>query len=189
MAKRLLQGAGVPMVTADGARVRRLLLGATWASISVDVDMCALLLERDGSGYRVADENGFLFRRRRTTPDRSAFVTFTQPDRTDGPDRAQIILDFDALNPAVTRIVIAMSVMRPGGTLAEMGSLLTRAMDLATGETMYAYKHESMSSLAVQCLHLWTLKREGTTWEGRVTATEYPGGPPALVRDFGARTT
>ncbi|GAA3871495.1 TerD family protein [Tessaracoccus defluvii] len=189
MAQRLLQGAAVPMVTADGVRVRRLLLGANWASSSVDVDMCALLLRQDGGGFRAVDENGFLFRRRRTTPERSAFLTFQPPGHSEGPDRAQIILDFDALSPEVTRIVVAMSALRREGTLAEMGSLQTRAMDLATGETMYVYKHQSMASLAVQCLQLWTLKREGTTWEGRLVATEYPGGPPALVRDFGARAT
>ena len=189
MPKRLLQGAAVNLVDGNEEPVRRVLFGATWSSVGVDVDMCALLLTRSGAGYRVPSEQDFLYRNRRTTPDRSAFLTYLTPGQSIGPDRAQIMLDFGSMNPEVSRVVIAMSALRQGGLLREMGTLRTRAMDLATGETMYVYKHQSMASLAVQCLQLWTLKWEGTTWEGRLVATEYPGGPPALVRDFGARAT
>lgn len=190
MPRRLLQGATVSLATDDKTPVRRVLFGATWSNIAVDVDMCALLLKRDGNGYRVPSERDFLFRQRRAAPDNAAFLTYLPVGQTTlSPDRAQILLDFDHLNPEVSRVVLAMSALRPGGTLAEMGLLRTRAMDLITGETVYVYQHGTQSSLDAACVTLWTLDRVGDRWQGRVTATAYPGGPPALVRDYGAKTS
>ena len=187
MSMRLLQGAAVRMATSSGDPVRRLLIGATWTKIDVDVDMSALLLRPEGTSFTVADANSFLFRSRRTTPERSAFLTYLPVGQVAGPDRAQIILDFGAMPANVSRIVIAMSALQTGETLAGMGTLRTRAMDVATGETMYVYQHQSAQTLAGQCVQLWTLWREAGCWEGRVNAAVYPGGAPALVRDFGVR--
>lgn len=189
MPRRLLQGATVSLTTEDKRPVRRLLFGSTWSNINVDVDMCALLLKRDGGSYKVPSERDFLFRNRRAAPDNSAFLTYLPTGQVVGPDRAQILLDFDAMKPEVTGVVIAMTALRPGGTLAEMGTLRTRTMDLATGETLYVYQHGNQASLATACVTLWTLERSGDRWQGRVTANPYPGGPPALVRDYGAKTT
>lgn len=187
MPKRLLQGASVQLVGAEGDPVERLLIGATWSNTEVDVDMCALMLSARDGRFAVASEHHFLFRNRRTTPDRSAFLTYLSPGVTAGPDRAQIMLDFTSFDPSITRVVIAMSALRPGGVLSEMGTLRTRAMDLDTGETMYVYQHGAGSALAGQCVSLWTLDRMANRWDARVTATQYPGGPPALVRDYGAK--
>lgn len=189
MPKRLLQGAAVNLVDGNEEPVRRVLFGATWSSVGVDVDMCALLLTRSGAGYRVPSEQDFLYRNRRTTPDRSAFLTYLTPGQSIGPDRAQIMLDFGSMNPEVSRVVIAMSALRQGGLLREMGTLRTRAMDLATGETMYVYQHSNAAALDTQCITLWTLDRTGNRWQARVSATPYPGGPPALVRDYGAKAS
>lgn len=189
MPKRLLQGASVKLTGSDGEPIKRLLIGATWTNTSIDIDMSALLLGAQLGKFTVASEHHFLFRNRRTTPDRSAFLTYLPPGVTEGPDRAQIMLDFTTMDPRVSRVVIAMSALRPGGVLAEMGTLRTRAMDLDTGETMYVYQQARDSSLAGQCLSLWTLDRMVNRWDGRVTATQYPGGPPALVRDYGAKAT
>ncbi len=189
MPRRLLQGAAVGLINAGDEPVQRVLIGATWSATNVDVDMCALLLTRHGTGYRVPSEQDFLYRNRRTTPDRSAFLAYLAPGQSIGPDRAQIMLDFSTMNPEVSRVVIAMSALKQGTTLREMGTLRTRAMDLATGETMYVYQHPAPTQLDAQCITLWTLDRAGNRWMGKVTATPYPGGPPALVRDYGAKAS
>lgn len=187
MPTKVLPGAANALVGADGEPVRRVLMGATWAHTNVDVDMCALLLARDGAGYRVPSEQDFLYRRRRTTPDHGAFLAYLAPGQSAGPDRAQIMLDFAAMNPQVSRVIIAMSALAPGSMLTEMGTLRTRAMDLATGETMYVYQHQSPAQLNGQCITLWTIDRVGDRWNAKVSVSPYPGGPPALVRDFGAK--
>lgn len=188
MAKKLLQGAKVSFVDDEGTAARRLLFGATWSEAQVDVDMSVLpLLRRDG-GFKVPTPQDFVYRSRRANPDFSAFCTYLEPGRSGGHDRAQILLDLTTLNAQVSRVIIALSARRPGGLLSEMGTLRTRAMDLDTGETAYVYQHRDRSTLATSCITLWTLDRVGDRWQGRVTATPYPGGPPALVRDFGAVT-
>lgn len=188
MARKLLQGAKVSFVDDEGNPAHRLLFGATWSEAQVDVDLSVLpLLRRDG-GYKVPTPQDFLYRSRRANPDHSAFATYLEPGRSIGHDRGQILLDFTTLNREVSRVVIAMSARRPGGMLSEMGTLRTRAMDLDTGETTYVYQHRDHATLATSCITLWTLDRVGDRWQGRVSATPYPGGPPALVRDFGAAT-
>ncbi|SHI87370.1 Stress response protein SCP2 [Tessaracoccus bendigoensis DSM 12906] len=188
MAKRLLAGATVPLVTDRNVPVQRLLIGSTWTNISVDIDMCALLLvRRSGVGYKVATEQDFIYRQRRTNPDRSAFLTYLSPGQSVGPDRAQIMVDFGALNPEVSRIMIAMSAQTPGTSLRNIGTLRTRVMDLATGETLYVYEHTQQAQLDASCVTLWTLDHAGIQWHSRVSVSPYRGGPPALVRDFGAR--
>ena len=186
MPKKLLQGAGVSLATESGKAVRRLLIGATWSHTDVDVDMCALLCEHTGGSYKVPSSQYFLFRNRRATPERAGFLTYLPPSQVAGPDRAQILLDLERLDPGISRVVIAMSALRQGGVLSEMGTLRTRAMDLDSGETLYVYQHAVASTLNTQCITLWTLDRRAPAWEGRVTALSHPGGPPALVRDYGA---
>lgn len=189
MAKKLLAGATVALVDDRGEPIRRLLLGATWTNINLDIDMCALLLARSpGQGYQVPSEQDFIYRQRRTNPDRSAFLAYLSPGQSVGPDRAQIMLDFGALNPEVSRVMLAMTAQQPGTVLRGMGTLRTRAMDLATGETMFVYEHGQQAQLDASCVTLWTLDRVGAKWQARVSVSPYRGGPPALVRDFGARS-
>ena len=187
MPRKILQGAAMPLTDGGENPIRRVLFGATWTNIGVDVDMCALLLTRSGTGYRVPSEQDFIYRQRRTNPDRSAFLTYLAPGTSIGPDRAQIMLDFSAMDRDVSRVVIAMSAQRPGSTLREMGTIRTRVMDLATAETLYVYQHALTPPLDTACITLWTIDRVGAKWLARVSATPYPGGPPALVRDYGAK--
>lgn len=188
MSKKLLQGAANALVDKEGKPIQRVLFGATWTDVSFDIDMCALFLARGGAGYKVPSEQHFLYRQRRTTPERSAFLAYLPPGQSVGPDRAQIMIDFGALNHEVSRVVIAMSAQQPGSVLRAMGTLRTRAMDMSSGETRFVYQHSNQAQLDAACITLWTLDRVGSLWTGKVNATPYPGGPPALVRDHGAKS-
>lgn len=183
MARKLLPGATVSLSTSAGAPIARLLIGAHWLNIGVDIDMCCLLL---GADMRVPSREHFLFRNHRVSPDRTAFLRYLPPNQVSGPDRAQILLDLEAMPRQITRALVAMSALRPGGTLPEMGNMRTRVMDIDSGETVYIYAHEQMR-LAGSCMTLWELERRGTIWDARISARPYPGGPPGLVRDHGAR--
>lgn len=189
MSKKLLQGAANALVDEDGKPIQRVLFGATWTDVSFDIDMCALFLTRGGAGYQVATEQHFIYRQRRSTPEKSAFLAYLPPGQSVGPDRAQIMIDFGALPREVSRVLIAMSAQQPGSVLRSMGTLRTRAMDMTTGETRLVYQHGNPAQLDAACITLWTLDRVGSLWTGKINVTPYPGGPPALVRDHGARTS
>lgn len=188
MSKKVLQGATNQLVDKEGKPIRRVLLGATWTDVGFDIDMCALFLARGPAGYAVPSTQHFIYRQRRTTPERSAFLAYLPPGQSVGPDRAQIMIDFDALDREVSRVVVAMSAQQPGSVLRSMGTLRTRAMDMATGDTRLVYQHSNQGQLDAACITLWTLDRVGSVWAAKVNATPYPGGPPALVRDHGAKT-
>ena len=187
--EKLLQGAAVALLDAQGRPIQRVLIGSTWTNTAIDIDMCALLLQGGASGYTVPTGQHFLYRRRRTTPDRSAFLTYEANGPTDSPDRAQILLDFGAMPEEVSRVTIAMTALTPNALVEQAGTLRTRLMDLGTGETRYIFQHGNRAQLEAACVTLWTLDRTGGRWTAKVTGTRYPGGPAALVRNHGASTS
>lgn len=182
MGKKLLPGATVALVTSKSTPITRLLVGAHWNRTGVDIDMCCLLV---GPDLRVPSRDHFLFRNHRVSPERTGFLRYLPPGEVSGPDRAQIILDLGEMPQQITRAVVAMSSLTPGGDLADMGQLRTRVMDMDSGETVYLYPHTFTG--ASSCMTLWEFDRRDSAWDARITARAYPGGPPALVRDHGAR--
>lgn len=174
----------VALASGEGKPVRRLLIASRWAEPSVDIDMSALLLRQHKGRFVVPSEGYFLYRNRRATPERAGFLTYQMAGNSDGPDRAQILLNLNALPADVTRIVVALSSLRPDGRVSEGGKLHTRIADIDSGETLFVYEHRD-EPLNASCAMLWIIDRGAGHWMGRVKAEPYPGGPRALVQDHG----
>lgn len=183
-ASRLEAGRPVALTNLEGGRINRLLLGATWDDPTLDLDLCAVLLGADG---QVGDRSHFLYRNQRRAPGGVGFVTCAPAGAASSPDRAQVLLDLQALPASVERVLLACSVMRQGGSLAEAGVLKSRVMDLATGQTTYVYVQDLSALAQATCLQLWELRRAGDAWQTMVHGVPHPGGPPAFARDHGVR--
>lgn len=181
-ASRLPAGTRVALTNLDGAPIRRLLLGATWDHHDFDVDMSAVLLNGTGN---VPSKEFFVYRRNRQSPDKTAFVGYVTPGESSGPDRAQLLIDLEALSPNIERIAVAFSAMKPGTTLFDAGTVKARAMDLDNGQTSYVYLHDGGALSGVSCLGLWNLERTPNGWSILVRGAPYQGGPPAFARGHG----
>lgn len=181
-ARGLRAGVPVGLGNFDDAPIRRVLLGATWDNTDFDVDMSVVLLDQTA---RVPGREYFVYRRNPFTPDRSTFIGAVSPGRSSGPDRAQILIDLDRLDPAITRAAVGFSAVQPRTTLASAGTVKTRVMDLDTGQTTLVYAHDGSLLNGVTCLRLWTIERTGDGWQVVAPGQPHPGGPPAFARDHG----
>lgn len=173
-----------PFVDAEGEPLERIMFGATWDDPDFDIDMCAVLT--DPSGH-IMDQRGFVYRRNRSASDNAVFVVWKQPGEEAGIDRAQVLINLSALDPAITAVTVALTAVMRGRPLAEAGRVRTRVMDLSSGRTPFVFSPPRDVYANARCMELWKVERFPDGWSVSALGQPYPGGPSAFAQDHGFR--
>lgn len=179
--KVMVKGGNAPLVKSDGRPCGTILVGVAWQNPAADIDVCALIC--DGSG-RVLSDRHFLFWSQPLSPSADAVIS-AAPVGVAGQvvDRAQLVVNLSTLDPAAERILLSISTLEPGRTLASAGGAGMRVVDLesAGADTLMTYINPSGYSTE-SCVVAAEVYRRGEEWKLRVIDQGYGEGLAALAR-------
>jgi tellurium resistance protein TerD len=176
----LTKGGNVSLGPAGAGGLSGLVLGLTWDSGALECDMCALVC---GADRKVLDDEHFLFWDNQSTPDRSVMLRQAS-DGLQGPGRAQVVLGLDSLPEAAQRVVISLSTISEGGTLAHLQSLQLEVLDGSDGRELTSY--EMGKELTIEtCLLVGEVYLHNGVWKVRAIGAGYDSGLHGLSRDYG----
>lgn len=177
----LVKGANAALRTASGLPCGTILVGVTWRNNAADVDACAFLC--DAQGAVLSDEH-FLYWNAPMSPTNDAALRSAPVGGPSGVvDRAQLVMDLTRLDARVERVVLSLSTLAPGQSLAVAGPTELRLIDLETegaGE-LYTYVN-SAGYVAEQCVVIAEIYRRAGEWKVRVVDQGYAEGLAALAR-------
>ncbi|MFR9723495.1 VWA domain-containing protein [Streptomyces sp. MS19] len=163
----LAKGANIPVAATS---VRAVL---SWADLpdAPDADASALLLTTDG---KVRGDDDFVFYNQPAHPSGAV----RHAGKHAGADAVEI--DLAALEPAVTRVVLAASA--DGGTFGRFRELRMRLLDAGSGAELAVFEMTATSETAFVSGELYL--RDGR-WKFRAVGQGYDSGLAGLAVDFG----
>lgn len=156
----------------------------TTTGADFDLDASALLL---GGNGKVVDDQHFVFFNNLTSPDGA--VEHTGDNLTgegDGDDES-INVDLGRLNPAVERIVIAVSIyeaQQRGQSFGQVANAFIRVVNRADNNELARYDLTEDASTETAML-FGELYRHGAEWKFRAVGQGYAEGLAGIARDFG----
>ncbi|WP_234433481.1 TerD family protein, partial [Streptomyces sp. NRRL WC-3549] len=157
------------------ARSVRIELGRHASPGAPDVDASALLLVAG----RVRDDADFVFYNQ---PAHASGAVRHEGKRTvGGAVTDTLAVDFDRMEPAVERVVVAASA--DGGTFGRVTGLYVRVLDQATGAELARF--ESADATVETAFILGELYLRQGAWKFRAVGQGYDTGLAGLATDFG----
>lgn len=181
MTATLVKGANASLAGANG-EPRRLLVGVSWANAAADVDLCALMCTEE---RKVVTDQHFLFWDNPMSPALDTFLAAVpQASPAPGADRAQMLVHLAEIETGVSRIFVSLSTIAEGASLANVGQVSIRVLDLDTGEILAAYAGPS-GYAEETCVVLGEVYLRRGSWRFRAVDQGYRGGLAALGRDYG----
>ncbi|REF32060.1 TerD family protein [Calidifontibacter indicus] len=178
----LVKGANATLRRTDGTTCGALLVGITWQNHSAEVDVCALICAADGA---VLSDGHFLFWNSPASPTGNAMVRSAPLGGSSSVvDRAQLVIDLSRLEPDVERVLLSISTLVPGQSLAAAGAVGIRAVDLEAedGEELYTYVNAA-GYTTEQCAVAAELYQRRGEWKLRIVDQGYAEGLAALARE------
>jgi tellurium resistance protein TerD len=181
MTGSLVKG-GNTVLTSGGHQPRAVSVGVRWANSSADIDLCALLCAHD---RKVVSDLHFLFWDNPQSPQLDAFVLGVRPGQpSPREDRAQCLLNLEALPSQTTNVFVSLSTIVEGASLVDLGQVELRVVDVDTGEVITRYTRPS-GYAEETCVVLAEVYRHKGAWKLRIIDQGYAGGLAALGRDYG----
>ncbi len=178
----LRRGENLVLESPEGTGTRRLLVGVAWENIEPDIDLCSLMCGKD---KKVLTDSHFLFWDQMDSPTGDAFIRAAHPgSASDVEHRAQLLVNLEAQQSAVTNIFVSLSTIAPNTTLQAMGRTRVTVIDLADGNVVATYE-PIIQPEATTCSILCEIYRHRDSWKIRMIDQYYESGLAGLGRDYG----
>lgn len=182
MTTDLVKGANAPLRRLDGSAITRLLVGISWANVQADVDLCALLCDDQ---RKVLSDEHFLFWHNQRSPALDAFLLVCPPGGPSSqPDRAQLVINLEAVEPSIQRVFVSLSTIAEGASLTGLAPVTVRAVDLGDGTEAFRYSNRDGYTQET-CVVMAEVYRHKGDWKFRVVDQGYANGLAALGREYG----
>jgi stress response protein SCP2 len=156
-----------------------LVLAVRWQSGGPTYDVCAIIC---GDDRRSLSDQHFLFWDNRAAPSRAVFLRErTEPSNE---DRGQVLVDVSGLEAAASRIIVSLSTVDDGATMASARGIVIDAVNPRNGEVVASFALED-AVRPETCLVLAELYRHNNAWKLRAIGQGYDTGLAGLGRDYG----
>ena len=160
-AGELSRGENTVLGPADS--LRSVVVGAGWDGAGLECDLVALAL--DGSGKVPADDS-FVFYNNLSTDNASIILVQPEHPDPDVPDLAQVCLNLDEMDPAITRVQFALATTIDGATLDPVRQISIGVVELRAGHRLARFSDHDLYP-DVSCLVLAEIYRYRQYWKFR----------------------
>ncbi len=174
----LSKGANAPLVH-DEQSLGSVRLTASWApGEGLDVDACALLLDRDG---KVRSNDDFVFYNQVEAEDGA--VRLLGKTKEDGQAQDRLLVGLQNLPESIAKVLIALSLEAPEGV--GFSSVQQVAVTASTPDEQPLLTYSPSGLADETCLVLAELYRRDEGWRFRAIGQGYSAGLAGLATDYG----